>query len=158
MQIDPELQQKIRAIYLRLAALYHPDKHPGSNYHVGLMQEINAAYGSGDLVRLLEIERGGTAQPQIDPTQELLDQIDYLERQHKSIFTENMRLANSPELGIDDRIKSGEDPIGQSIANMTFQINLMSRILKTLSDFASRKIGISDFVDRLYSDCTQIPN
>lgn len=150
-EIDPELKQKIRVVYLRLASLYHPDKHPGSVYHAQLMQEINAAYDRGDLAQLLEIERGDARNlsAAVDPTAELLDQIQYLKRQIDSQLSENRQLKNSPTYQIWELIENDRDPIGNLIQRLAAQVELMRSLSKILTDFCNKKIGVKDLLIKL---------
>jgi hypothetical protein len=149
-EIDPELKQKIRAVYLRLANLYHPDKHPGSKYHAELMQEINGAYDRGDLTRLLEIEQGTIRSADLtDSTQELLDQIQYPTRQIDSLYFENRRLKNSREYQISQLIEDDRDPIGQMMQALIAQVKLMRSLSIILADFCDRKIGVKDLLIQL---------
>jgi hypothetical protein len=149
-EIDPALKQKIRVVYLRLANLYHPDKHPGSVYHAQLMQEINAAYDRGDLTRLLEIEQGTirSADP-TDLTQELLDQIQYLKRQVADLLNKNRCLKNSREYQVSQLIENDRDPIGQMMQALVAQVKLMRQLSKILTDFCNRKIGVKDLLIQL---------
>jgi hypothetical protein len=146
-EIDPELKQKIRAVYLRLANLYHPDK---CKSHLELMQEINAAYDRGDLARLLEIEQGTirSADP-TDPTQELLDQIQYLKRQVADLLNKNRHLKNSREYQISQLIENDRDPIGQMMQALVAQVKLMRSLSNILADFYNRKIGVKDLLIQL---------
>lgn len=57
---QPRPSRDLRKIFLKLADKFHPDKASDNEtrvFYTEIMKEINIAYQSGDLARLLEIER-----------------------------------------------------------------------------------------------------
>jgi hypothetical protein len=82
----------LRTVFRRLASKLHPDRESDAGEHqrkTGLMQELNTAYASGDLLRLLELQqsvdaRAADALAELDDAQ-LKPYLAVLQRQAKRL-------------------------------------------------------------------------
>ncbi|MHB1870944.1 MAG: J domain-containing protein [Steroidobacteraceae bacterium] len=82
----------LRTVFRRLASKLHPDRESDAGEHqrkTALMQELNAAYASGDLLRVLELQqsvdaRAAEALAELDDAQ-LKPYLGQLQRQAKGL-------------------------------------------------------------------------
>ena len=85
----------LRSVFRRLASRLHPDREPDAGEHrrkTALMQELNAAYASGDLLRVLELQqsvdaRAADALAELDDAQ-LKPYVNLLQGQAKRLREE----------------------------------------------------------------------
>jgi hypothetical protein len=159
---DRDELKKIRQLFLRLAEVFHPDRTADPElrkYHTEVMQEINQAYQSGDLAKLLAIEQKhqlGEIIDRDDPN-DLLRRYQQIEREHeflKSQFEQlklEVRLTKNTQQGsmvteYQKLTKAGYDPLGELVAQTQAQLETISEVYKFVLDFRDRRITIKDFM------------
>lgn len=154
--------QNLRHIFLRLAAVFHPDRvtDPArQEYHTTVMQEINQAYQAGDLAKLLAIEQKHQLGEAIDreDRSDLQRRYQQVEREHQLLqqqFTQlklELRLTKQTEQGAiaaeyQKLTKAGLDPIGEAVAQTESQVHVVTEIHQLVTDFCDRRITIKDFL------------
>ncbi len=161
-QIDRDELKKIRQIFLRLADVFHPDKtldDHDSEYRTEVMKEINQAYQSGDLAKLLAIEKQHQMGELIDRDSEddltrrcarIEQENEFLKSQFANLKQE-VRLTKSTQQGsmvteYKKMTKSGIDPIGELVAETESQIKIITEVYQFVTDFRDKKITIKDFM------------
>jgi predicted nuclease with TOPRIM domain len=160
--IDRNELKKIRQIFLRLADVFHPDKvsdDANRDYHTEVMKEINQAYQSGDLAKLLAIEKQHQMGEIIDRDNEedltrrcarIEQENEFLNSQFTNLKQEIRLTKNTPEGSIVTEYKkltkSGIDPIGEMVAETESQIEIIAEVHKFVTDFRDRKMTIKDFM------------
>jgi hypothetical protein len=161
-QIDRDELKKIRQIYLRLADVFHPDKVSDGqdrDYHTEVMKEINQAYQSGDLAKLLAIEKQHQMGELIDRDNEddltrrcarIEQENEFLHQQHANLKQEIRITKSTPEGSIvaeyKKLTKSGIDPIGEMVAQTESQIQTIAEVYQFVTDFRDKKMTIKDFM------------
>jgi predicted nuclease with TOPRIM domain len=161
-QIDRDELKKIRQIFLRLADVFHPDKtldDANRDYHTEVMKEINQAYQSGDLAKLLAIEKQHQMGELIDRDNEddltrrcarIEQENEFLNSQFTNLKAELRLTKNTPEGSIvaeyKKLTKSGIDPIGEMVAQTESQIEVIAEVHKFVADFRDKKMTIKDFM------------
>jgi predicted nuclease with TOPRIM domain len=161
-KLDRDELKKIRQIFLRLAEVFHPDKVSDpqmSKYHTEVMQEINQAYQSGDLAKLLAIEKKYQMGEIIDLHNEddLLRRCAKIEQENEILQDQfenlklELRLTKKTQQGsmvteYRKLAKAGYDPIGELIAQTEVQVNTVAEIYQFVVDFRDRRITIKDFM------------
>lgn len=144
-----ENKQALRALYLKLAAAYHPDKWPDSPHHAEMMVKINLAYDRGDLAALLAIAANGDIAPAIDPAGELFAQIRSLEDRIAQIHSIVQMLEGQPEWELERLRRMGRDPIRDQLAALELHLHHLAQAEAVLANFCARKIGVKEFIDIL---------
>ncbi len=160
--IDRDELKKIRQIYLRLADVFHPDKVSNDqdrDYHTEVMKEINQAYQSGDLAKLLAIEKQHQMGELIDRDNEddlarrcarIEQENEFLNQQHANLKQEIRITKSTPEGSIvaeyKKLTKSGVDPIGEMVAQTESQIQTIAEVYQFVIDFRDKKMTIKDFM------------
>ncbi|WP_309741919.1 J domain-containing protein [Chamaesiphon sp. OTE_20_metabat_361] len=160
--IDRDELKKIRQIYLRLADVFHPDKvsdDKDRDYHTEVMKEINQAYQSGDLAKLLAIEKQHQMGELIDRDNEddltrrcarIEQENEFLNLQHANLKQEIRITKSTPEGSIvaeyKKLTKSGVDPIGEMVAQTESQIQTIAEVYQFVVDFRDKKMTIKDFM------------
>jgi hypothetical protein len=161
-QIDPDELKKIRQIFLKLANVFHPDKMTDDRdqeYRTEVMKEINQAYKSGDLAKLLAIEKKHEMGEMIDRDNEndlirrceqIEQENEVLNRQFANLKREIRQTKNTPEGTIvatyKKMTKHGLDPIGEMVAETEMQIKIIADMYQFAKDFRDRKITVKDFM------------
>jgi hypothetical protein len=161
-QIDPDELKKIRQLFLKLANVFHPDKMIDAQdreYRTEVMKEINQAYKSGDLAKLLAIEKKHQMGETIDRDNEsdLMRRCSQIERENEFLNSQFANLKqeirqtkNTPEGTIvaeyKKMTKHGLDPIGEMMAETELQIKIIAEMYQFVSDFRDRKITVKDFM------------
>jgi predicted nucleic acid-binding Zn-ribbon protein len=161
-QPDRDELKKIRQLYLRLAETFHPDKvadEADREYCTEVMKEINEAYQSGDLAKLLAIEKQQELGEIINR-----DSADDVTRRCAKVEAENAFLKNQltslkQELRLTKKTdqgamttefkrmqKYGIDPIEAALSEVEAQIGIIEQVQKFVSDFRDRRITIKDFL------------
>jgi hypothetical protein len=154
--------KKIRQIYLRLADVFHPDKVSNDkdrDYHTEVMKEINQAYQSGDLAKLLAIEKKHQMGELIDRDNEddlarrcarIEQENEFLHQQHANLKQEIRITKSTPEGSIvaeyKKLTKSGVDPIGEMVAQTESQIQTLAEVYQFVVDFRDKKMTTKDFM------------
>ena len=159
---DREELKKIRQLFLRLADSFHPDKvtdEAEKEYRTEIMKEINIAYQSGDLARLLAIEKQQELGAIIDR-----DNSDDLTRHCAKVESENTYLKEQLEtvkqqLKFTKKTEQGEmtaifkkmakyggDPIGEALREVESQVAIIEKMHQLVLDFRDRRITIKEFV------------
>jgi hypothetical protein len=161
-QIDRSELKKIRQIFLRLADVFHPDKtldEADREYRTEVMKEINQAYQSGDLAKLLAIEKKHQMGEIVDRDNEddlthrcvrIERENEFLNRQFANLKQELKITKSTPEGSIvaeyKKLTKSGVDPIGEMVAETESQIEVIAEVHQFVSDFRDKKMTIKDFM------------
>jgi hypothetical protein len=161
-KLDRDELKKIRQIFLRLAEVFHPDRTTDPSlrkYHTEVMQEINQAYQSGDLAKLLAIEQKHQLGEIIDrdDANDLQRRYQQIEREHeflKSQFEQlklEVRTTKNTQQGsmvteYQKLTKAGYDPIGELVAETQSQLETITEVYKFVLDFRDRRITIKDFM------------
>jgi hypothetical protein len=160
--IDRDELKKIRQLYLRLADVFHPDKVLDAidkEYRTEVMKEINQAYQSGDLAKLLAIEK----QHQIGEIIDLENQDDLarrcerLEQENEFLKTQfatiklEIKLTKKTREGsivaeFRKMTKAGLDPIGEALAETELQVKTIAEVLQFVVDFRDRRIALKEFM------------
>jgi hypothetical protein len=159
---DREELKKIRQIYLRLAEIFHPDKlsdEADKEYCTEVMKEINQAYQTGDLAKLLAIEKQQALGMTIDR-----DNTDDLARHCAKVEAENaflkeqlasvkkeVRLTKKTHEGAmvtqyKKMTKHGLDPIAEALEQMDEQIQAIDDLYQFVVSFRDRRITIAEFL------------
>ena len=154
--------KKIRQIFLRLADVFHPDKvrnDADREYHTEVMKEVNQAYQSGDLAKLLAIEKQHQMGELIDRNSEddltrrciqIEQENEFLNGQFASLKQELRLIKSTPQGSMVTEYrkmtKSGIDPIGEMVTETESQIKIIAEVHQFVSDFRDRKMTIKDFM------------
>jgi hypothetical protein len=162
VKIDRDELKKIRQLYLRLADVFHPDKVLDAidkEYRTEVMKEINQAYQSGDLAKLLTIEKQHQMGEIIDRDNEddLARRCERLERENEFLKSQLTNIKKELKLTKKTRegsmvaeyrkmTKAGHDPIGEALAETESQVKTITEVLQFVVDFRDRKIAINDFM------------
>jgi hypothetical protein len=162
VKLDREELKKIRQLYLQLADIFHPDKvsDPAEKeYCTEVMKEINLAYQTGDLAKLLAIKKKQELNEIIDS-----DSSDDLARQCARVEAENellkeqlqnskleLRKTKKTEAGMilsefKKLSKHGVDAIGGALEELEDQIKVTDQLCQFVADFRDRKITIKEFL------------
>ena len=161
-KLDRDELKKIRQIFLRLAEVFHPDKvtDPDTRkYHTEVMQEINQAYQSGDLAKLLAIEQKHQMGEIIDRDNQddllrrcvrIEQENEFLKSQFEQIKLE-LRLTKSTPQGsmlaeYRQLSNAGYDPIGAALNQTKAQVQAVAEVYQFVLDFRDRRITIKTFV------------
>ncbi len=161
-KLDRDELKKIRQLFLKLAEVFHPDKVTDpehEKYHTEVMQEINQAYQSGDLAKLLAIEQKHQMGEIVDCNSEddLLQRCARLERENEVLNSQfenlksELRSAKNTEAGAmvsEHRklSKAGVDPISEAIAETEEQLQTIDEVCQFVLDFRDRRMTIKDFL------------
>ncbi len=156
-------QRDMRQTFLRLAAIYHPDRASDEDtqaQNTEIMKEINRAYKDGDFARLLELE-----QQTLNETVETLENSDDLEKVCAKLKRENQKLRDQYE-GIKQELrhlrndthegemvktyrqaqKVGLDMFAQMEQEAQMEVENMTKIRDFVQDFRDQKMTIKDFL------------
>ncbi|WP_243902450.1 DUF3891 family protein [Aetokthonos hydrillicola] len=158
-----EASKKVRQIFLRLAEIFHPDKVSDTStqaYHTEIMKEINKAYQEGDLARLLEIERQHQVGESIESNSEndlsrkctqLEQENQFLATQYENLKRDLAQVKHTPEGGMVANCRKakrqGIDPIAEMLAQVEFEIKMITDIRDFVRDFRDEKITVKEFID-----------
>ena len=160
----PPSSRQIRRTFLRLAAIFHPDKVTDSESqmsHTEIMKEVNRAYKEGDLARLLEIERqhqaGESLSVELSSENDQKRQCERLEIDNQLLTDQYERLKqelrlvrNTPEgeMVQDYRacMRNGLDPIEEMLADASAQIQGVEKIRNFVRDFRDKKMTVKEFL------------
>jgi hypothetical protein len=161
-QIDRDELRKIRQIFLKLADVFHPDKildDTDREYRTEVMKEINQAYESGDLAKLLAIEKQHQMGEIIDRDSEddltrrcarIEQENEFLNSQFANLKQEIRATKSTPEGSMvaeyQKMTKAGVDPIGELVAETESQIEITAEIHQFVMDFRDKKMTIKDFM------------
>lgn len=149
----------LRKIFLKLADKFHPDKamdNETRSLYTEIMKEINIAYKSGDLARLLEIERDTNKETvkfyQNDSEKEcerLEIEIELLSQQYEKIKAELREVKNTPEGNMVKQYRKanrkGEDLIKKILSQAELELNSLEKLRNFVKDFKNRKITLEEF-------------
>ena len=161
-QLDRDELKKIRQTFLKLADVFHPDKTLDDHdreYRTEVMKEINQAYESGDLAKLLAIEKKHQMGEIIDRDNEddltrrcarIERENEFLNSQFANLKQEIRQTKNTPEGSIvaeyKKMTKHGLDPVGEMVSETEAQIKVIAEIHQFVIDFRDRKMTIKDFM------------
>ncbi len=161
-KMDRDELKKIRQTFLRLADVFHPDRtrdDEDREYRTEVMKEINQAYESGDLAKLLAIEKKYQMGETIDRDNEdelvrrcaqIEQENAFLNSQFDNLKQEIRQTKNTPQGSIVTEYKKmtkhGIDPIGEMVAETESQIKVIAELYQFTVDFRDRKMTIKDFM------------
>ncbi len=161
-KLDRDELKKIRQLFLRLAEVFHPDKVNDpemERYHTEVMQEINQAYQSGDLAKLLAIEKKHQMGEIIDRDNEddlarrcarIEQENEFLKSQFENLKLELRLNKNTPQGAMltEHRklSKAGYDPIGELLEQTEMQVKAVAEVYTFVLDFRDKRITIKDFM------------
>lgn len=162
-KLDRDELKKIRQLFLRLAEVFHPDKVADDTlraYHTEVMQEINEAYQSGDLAKLLAIEKKHQMGEIIDRDNQdelarrctrIEQENEFLKNQFEQIKLELRLSKNTPQGAMVAEYrklsKAGFDPVGEAIAQTELQVKTVAEVYQFVLDFRDRRITIKEFME-----------
>jgi predicted nucleic acid-binding Zn-ribbon protein len=160
-KIDREEARKIRQTFLRLAAVFHPDKledESKKDDYEEVMKEVNAAYQRGDLARLLEIEKQYNVGEIIDLTnaddltircRQLDRENELLKEQQVSIQKEMKEMKKSqPGQMLKEYQtlkKQGIEPIEELMAEAENNLENVQIIRDFVLSFCNKEITVEKF-------------
>lgn len=152
----------IRKLFLKLADRFHPDRVSDKEtreHYTEIMKEINIAYKSGDLARLLEIERqSNTEVEQVDLSQndqeracqQVEIEIKLLTEQYEQLKAQLRQVRNTPAGQIVKQYRqakrAGEDLIETSVEDGKAEIKGLEEIRNFARDFRDKKITLDQFL------------
>jgi predicted nucleic acid-binding Zn-ribbon protein len=170
---DREETRKIRQTFLRLAAVFHPDKLPDESKKADyeeVMKEVNAAYQRGDLARLLEIEKQYEVGEIIDFTNaddltsrcKQLDRENELLKEQQVAIQKEMREMKKSEPGqmlkeYQTLKKQGVEPIEELMAEAENNLENVQIIRDFVLSFFNKEITVEKFkrgpvLNQIYDD------
>jgi hypothetical protein len=160
-KIDREEARKIRQTFLRLAAVFHPDKLPDESKKADyeeVMKEVNAAYQRGDLARLLEIEKQYNVGEIIDltNTDDLTSRCRQLDRENELLkeqqisIQKEMKEMKKSQPGqmlkeYQQLKKQGIEPIEELMAEAENNLENMQIIHAFVQSFSEKEITVEKF-------------
>lgn len=155
----------IRQTFLRLAAVFHPDKVTDTEtqkHYNEIMKEVNRAYNEGDIARLLEIEKQHNLGDLVAIETESLSEIEkrcqqretenqLLKTQYENLKQELRSIRNSPEGATVKEFRAckrqGLDPIKEMLSEIEEQVAEITEIRDFVKDFRYKKITIKRFLE-----------
>ncbi len=157
---QPRPSRDLRKIFLKLADKFHPDKateHETRILYTEIMKEINVAYQSGDLARLLEIEREKNQETvnfyQNDSEKEcerLGKEIELLSQQYEQVKAELREVKNTPQGNMVKQYRKakrkGEDLMEIMLEKVEFELRSLKKLRDFVKDFKNKKITLQEFV------------
>ncbi|MGD1704236.1 hypothetical protein [Dapis sp. BLCC M229] len=157
---QPRPSRDLRKIFLKLADKFHPDKATDNETRIlytEIMKEINIAYKSGDLARLLEIEREKNQEKvnfqQNDSEKEcerLGKEIELLSQQYEQVKAELREVKNTPQGNMVKQYrkakKNGEDLMEDLLQQAEFEVMSLKNLRDFVKDFKNKKITLQEFV------------
>ncbi|MEB3359307.1 MAG: J domain-containing protein [Synechococcales bacterium] len=163
-QASHRQNRDLRQTFLRLAAIYHPDRASDEDeqmQNTEVMKEINRAYKAGDFARLLELERqrgNDSMEAVISASDDLEQACQRLERensslqdQYEGIKAELRELRNQTQEGMmvtayRRASREGIDFVEELLADSEMELESLRRIRDFVKDFRDRKITLKDFL------------
>ncbi len=156
---QPRPSRDLRKIFLTLADKFHPDKASDNEtrfLYTEIMKEINIAYKSGDLARLLEIERDKNQETvrfyQNDSEKEserLGKEIELLSQQYEQIKAELREVKNTPQGNMVKQYRKakrkGENLMEILLKEAEFEVNYLKKLRDFVKDFKNQKITLQEF-------------
>lgn len=166
-----EEQRKIRQVFISLSSKFHPDKARNdkdrADFHI-LMQEINTAYQSHDIDKLLEIERVYVHSEAIDLTgkaitvdvltqevKRLIRELEFLEGQVKRTSGEikNFRQSDlGKALTSKNKLEKEGAGIDTEIKELDAMASQMTILHEAMKDSWDKQYMSPKFYDALMSD------
>ncbi|MGD1713687.1 hypothetical protein [Dapis sp. BLCC M172] len=157
---QPRPSRDLRKIFLKLADKFHPDKATDDETRIlytEIMKEINIAYKSGDLARLLEIEREKNQEKvnfhQNDSEKEcerLGKEIELLSQQYQQVKAELREVKNTPQGNMVKQYrkakKNGEDLMEDLLQQAELEVMSLKNLRDFVKDFKNKKITLQEFV------------
>jgi hypothetical protein len=160
-KIDRAESRKIRQVFLRLAAVFHPDKLPDEakkEEYAEVMKEVNLAYQRGDLAALLQIEKQHDVGAVIDLNnsddltmrcRQLAREHDLLKEQQIAVKQE-LREVKKSEPGqmlthYRKMRKHGLDPIESLVKEAQVNLDNATILRDFVQSFLDKKITVERF-------------
>ncbi|NEN91088.1 MAG: molecular chaperone DnaJ [Okeania sp. SIO3H1] len=157
---QPRPSRDLRKIFLKLADKFHPDKARDNEtrvFYTEIMKEINIAYQSGDLARLLEIEKDKNQEKvkfsQNDGEKEceqLEKEIELLSLQYEQVKSELREVKKTPQGNMVKQYRKakrqGENLMEKLVAEAEVDLNSLQALHNFVKDFKDRKITLKEFV------------
>ncbi|MGF1498329.1 MAG: J domain-containing protein [Elainellaceae cyanobacterium] len=163
-QASHRQNRDLRQTFLRLAAIYHPDRATDEDEQIQnteVMKEINRAYKSGDFARLLELERqqgNDSTEAVISASDDLEQACQRLERENESlqdqyegIKAELRELRNQTQEGMmvtayRRASREGFDFVEELLADSEMELASLRQLRDFVRDFRDRKITLKQFL------------
>ena len=147
----------LRTVFRRLASKLHPDRESDAGEHqrkTALMQELNAAYASGDLLRVLELQqsvdaRAAEALAELDDAQ-LKPYLGPLQRQAKRLREQIDELITPLVTAFPGRSPRSMTPGGlqrefeQSLAELAHVQNSVAQDLERFADIQQLRAALEE--------------
>ncbi|MGB3508930.1 MAG: J domain-containing protein [Microcoleaceae cyanobacterium] len=157
---QPRPSRDLRKLFLKLADKFHPDKASDDEnraYYTEIMKEINIAYKSGDLARLLEIERDENQERfEFYPNdsekkcEHLEIEIQLLAQQYEKIKAEVREVNNTPEGTMVKQYRkakrSGRNLMELFVKDAELELNLIANLRDFVKAFKQNKITLQEFL------------
>ncbi|MEO0988374.1 MAG: molecular chaperone DnaJ [Cyanobacteria bacterium J06639_14] len=162
---SPQQDRTFRQTFLRLAAIYHPDRaesEDAQQKNTEVMKAINEAYKSGDFALLLELERQqqeGALDAEITATEDSLErqckqlakENNGLREQYEGIKAELRELRNNTQEGMmvttyRKAAKEGIDFTEELLLDTEGELAYLEKIRNFVRDFRDRKITLKAFL------------
>jgi hypothetical protein len=160
-KIDRVEARKIRQTFLRLAAVFHPDKLPDESKkaeYEEVMKEVNLAYQRGDLATLLKIERQYEVGETIDLNNaddltlrcRQLDRENELLKEQQLAVQQELRQVKASEPGqmlkqYRKMRKYGIDPLDEMVAEAKINLENIETLRDFVQSFLDKKITVERF-------------
>ncbi len=157
--------KQLRKIFLKLAALFHPDKVTDAEtqmHHTEVMKEVNRAYQEGDIARLLEIEKQHHLQEKLDPNSSNLTEIErlcirrqkdnqLLKTQYENLKKELRIARKTPEGELVKNYRAcqklGIDAVAEMLFRLEDRVKEIENLHDFVRDFRDNKITFSEFME-----------
>jgi hypothetical protein len=153
--------RKIRQIFLRLAAVFHPDKLPDESKkaeYEEVMKEVNMAYQRGDLATLLKIEKQYEVGETIDLNNSddltlrcrQLDRENELLKEQQLAVQRELREVKASEPGqmlkqYRKMRKHGMDPLQEMVTEARINLENIETLRDFVQSFLDKKITVERF-------------
>ena len=155
----------LRHTFLRLAAIFHPDKARSNNTKMRqpqIMQELNRAYQDRDIARLIQIEqqfaRGESISIDLSNRDNLKLQCEklkmeneLLKEQYQLLKKELILILDTYEGNLAQRYRQAErdglEPFSTIFASADKEIFFLQKVRDFVRLFCDKKITIQEFVD-----------
>ncbi len=156
-----ENSASLRALFKRLAVAFHPDRvqdEKAKAERTSLMKDVTKAYESGDLARLMELERALLSRLPVSDepgalerrAKELVAANTELRRQQRSLTAAlkelNLELPFDVNLKAADAKKRAVSEVDTLVADLEQEERRVTTLRDFVRDFANGRMSIADFL------------